>query len=253
MSITTFFAHPSAWGIGLAIIFGAVWLASLAPLRWRSPWPWVVLLAGAILFSPSIAWIQAPLQNLIGTYLIGHIGVVTYQTWIFLTAIPVILLSGLIQEGAKLLPVAVYWWTQRRSLNPKLGLSIGAMAGAGFGVFEAQWALNAIFASGWKWGLFAAYGFSGIAGFWERFFTIAFHIASTALAGWGLAKGRGWQFYLLSAFLHFLVNYSILFSQNGQLSSNQLEFVIAAFAAILFGIVLWLRWRHPSLSAGVNQ
>ena len=157
--------------------------------------------------------------------------------------IPVVLLSGLVQEGAKLLPSVVYWWHKGRNIDPKLGLSIGAMAGAGFGIFEAQWIHNTIFASGWSWEWVELHGVMALAGFWERFFAIAFHIAVCALAGWGLAKGWGWQFYLLVSFLHFLMNYSVLFFHKGIITLLQTQILIAIFAAIIFGVALWLRWR----------
>ena len=203
-----------------------------------------MLLAGAVLFAPAIAWIQAPLQNWVGNRLINQLGLMAYGNNILWAGIPVVLLSGLVQEGAKLLPVAAYWLYKRRSLSPGEGLSLGAMSGAGFGVFEAQWVLNGIFASGWSWAVFQTYGFLGISGFSERFFTVAFHTGSAALAGWGLAKGHGWQFYLLASFLHFLMNYGILLNQKGILDSVQLEIYIYVFAAVLFGFVLWLRWHN---------
>jgi RsiW-degrading membrane proteinase PrsW (M82 family) len=244
MDIGSFFGNPSAWGIGLALIFGTVWLASLVPLRRRSPWLWLIFVAGAILFAPSIAWIQAPLQNLTASWFINQFGLETYQSQILLMAIPVVLLSGLVQEGAKLIPVVVYWWRKGRAIDPNLGLSIGAMAGAGYGIFEAQWLLNMTFAAGWSWNSAQLLGtMSALAPFWERFFTIAFHTASTALAGWGLAKGWGWQFYLLASFLHFALNYSTLFSHKAIITASQIETIIAVFAAIVFGVVLWLRWR----------
>jgi RsiW-degrading membrane proteinase PrsW (M82 family) len=49
-------------------------------------------------------------------------------------AIPGILISGLVQEAAKLLPVGFYWWRHNRNISPSFGLFIGAAAGAGFGV-----------------------------------------------------------------------------------------------------------------------
>jgi len=246
MDIGLFFANPYMWGIGLALIFGAVWLASLAPLKWRSPWLWLIFIGGAILFAPSIAWIQAPLQNLTGGWFINQFGLETYQSLLLVMGIPVMLLSGLVQEGAKLLSPVVYWWRKGRNIDPKLGLSIGAMAGAGFGVFEAQWLLNTIFGAGWSWDMVELHGVIALAGFWERFFAVAFHIAASALAGWGLAKGWGWQFYLLASFLHFLLNYSTLFLHKGIVTTFQIEIIIAVFATIIFGVVLWLRWRKPA-------
>jgi RsiW-degrading membrane proteinase PrsW (M82 family) len=244
MNISSFFANPSALGVGLAILFGVIWLAALTPLNLRQPGPWLILIAGAALFAPSIAWIQVPLQNLVGNTLIRWLGILTYQNQIYFTGIPVVLLSGLVQEGAKLLPVSVFWLIHQRKLDPKLGLTSGAMAGAGFGIVEGQWVLNSIFASGWTIRFFQIYGFLGIAGFFERFFTMAFHTASAALAGWGLPRGYGWQFYLLVSFLHFLLNYTVIFVQKGVISTTQVEIIVAGIAVVLFTTVSWLRYRR---------
>ncbi len=66
-------------------------------------------------------------------------------------------------------------------------------------------------------------GVLALLGFWERFFTVAFHIAASALAGYGLAKGLGWQFYLLASFLHGATNYSVILLQKGLLTGIQVE------------------------------
>jgi hypothetical protein len=244
MDITDFFENPSPWGIGLAIIFGAIWLAALRPLKLSTSIPWILLLIGAVLFAPSIAWIQAPLQTLVGNRIIGSMGIVAYQSNLLWAGIPVVLFSGLIQEGAKLLPVAGYWLYKRRKMNSIFGLSLGAVVGAGYGIFEAQWLLNSVFASGWSFSTIQLYGFLGIAAFVERFFTISFHTASAALACWGLARGRGWQFYLLASFLHFLVNYGVLLSAKGIFGTIQIEIWVYVISAVVFGVVMWL--RHSS-------
>ena len=246
MDITAFFSNPSAWGIGLAVIFGIVWTASLKPSGLRRPTFWIVLLAGAVLFAPAIAWIQSPLQSQVGTAIIKAMGLPSYQNELLWAGIPVILLSGLVQEGAKLLPVVAFWLFKHRELDPQSALIIGAVTGVGFGVFEAQWVLNGVFASGWSWANFQAYGFIGIAAFPERFFTVAFHTASTALAGWGLARGKGWQFYLLASFLHFIVNYGVILSAKDVFTSAQVEIYVYVVAALVFSAVLWLRYK-PSI------
>ena len=158
-------------------------------------------------------------------------------------------LSGLVQEGSKLVPVVTYWWRKDRSIDPKLGLAIGAVAGLGFGVFEAVWAHNTIFASGWTWEAVQTGGLVALAGFWERFFAVAFHIAASALAGYGLAKGWGWQFYLIAASLHGLLNYSVALLQSGIFTIVHVEIYAAVFAVLVTGSALWLRWRKTDESA----
>jgi RsiW-degrading membrane proteinase PrsW (M82 family) len=239
----SFFQNPSAWGIGLAIVFGAVWLACYWPPLFKKPWLWAVLVSSAFLTLAAISFIQIPLQNWTGLAQIHFWSQDVLMRWILLAAIPQILLSGLVQEGSKLVPVVVYWWRSGKNIDPKLGLAIGAVAGAGFGIFEAQWALNTVFASGWTWGAVQSGGFWALADFWERFFAIAVHIAFSALAGYGLARGWGWQFYLIASFLHGLTNYSSVLLQTGVFTRVHMEIYVAVIAVLVTAWALWLRWR----------
>ena len=163
--------------------------------------------------------------------------------WLLLASIPGILLSGLVQEGAKLVPVVFYWWRNHWSFTPKFGLIAGAVSGAGFGVFEAVWVHNTIFASGWTWGTVETGGFLALLGFVERFFSVAFHISLSALAGYGLAKRLGWQFYLIASFLHGAGNYSVILLQKGLLTSVRVEIYIAVLATMVTAFALWLCWH----------
>jgi RsiW-degrading membrane proteinase PrsW (M82 family) len=171
------------------------------------------------------------------------------KRWILLAGIPQILLSGLVQEGAKLVSAVVYWWRSSKNVDPKLGLAIGAVAGAGFGIFEAQWVHNTIFASGWTWQTVQTSGVMALAGFWERFFTVAFHTAASALAGYGLAKGWGWQFYLIASFLHGLLNYSAVLLQSELLTVVHVEIYLAVVAVLVTAWAIWLRWRKTTATA----
>jgi RsiW-degrading membrane proteinase PrsW (M82 family) len=242
MEVLQFFEYPSVAGICLAIVFGLIWLAALGVWQFRGKWLWLVM-AGIVVFPVSIGLVQSPLQTLIGNSFLNRFGMQTYIDWLFLMGIPTILVSGLVQEGFKMLPTVLWWWGQNRQLSPKTGLAIGAMVGAGFGVCEAQWLLNQVFAAGFTWDWVAQYGFEAILPFWERFFTVGFNIALGALSGYGLAKGKGWQFYLIAAGIHALTNYTILFFAKEMITAVQIEIIIAVISVIVFGIVLWLRWR----------
>jgi uncharacterized membrane protein YhfC len=123
-----------------------------------------------------------------------------------------------------------------------MGLAIGAVAGAAFCIYEAFWVFTRVFGAGWTVEFIGELGFLGISAFWERFFAIGFHIAVSALAGWGLAKGKGWQFYLLVSGLHLLFNYPVLFYQKGMLDVPQIETIIAVYTVIVVAAVLWIRW-----------
>jgi len=230
--------------IALSIVFGAIWLTAYWPSL-KKPSLWIIAVISAFLTWTAIAFVQVPLQSWAGQALFHIWSQQTLTKWILLAAIPQILLSGIVQEAAKLIPVYLFWWRSKKSFTPKFGLIAGALSGAGFGIFEAVWAHNQIFASGWAWHLVGTYGFVAILGFWERFFSVAFHIAASALVGYGLAKHKGWQYYLIAAFLHGLMNYSVVLLQTNHLTSVQDEIFTAILAVLVTGVVLWLRWYKP--------
>ena len=245
----SWFVYPGlSWnlmliGIGLAIVFGAIWLAGYWPPLFKRHWLWAVLVGSAFLSLVAVSFIQIPLQAWAGQAL-GHFwSQEVLMGWLLLAGIPQVLLSGLVQEGAKMVTMVVWWWRSGRKIDPKLGLTIGAIAGAGFGIFEAVWVHCRIFAAGWTLQALRTDGFIAIAGFWERFFAVGFHIAASALVGYGLAKGKGWQFFLIAAALHTLLNYSMVLLQKGIFTIVQLETYAAVIAVILTAVVIWLRWR----------
>ncbi len=230
--------------VAIGIIFGAIWLTPYRPPMVKRPWLWVVGITSAFLTWTAIAFVQIPLQSWAGQALVHFWDQGTLTRWLLLAGIPQILLSGLVQEASKLVPVVCYWWRNHRRFTPRFGLIAGAVSGAGFGVFEAIWVHNTIFAAGWTWGTVATSGLLSLMGFWERFFSVSFHIAVSALAGYGLAKRRGWQFYLIASLLHGATNYSVVLLGAGLLTSIQVEIYIAILSLAVTGWALWLRWRR---------
>jgi RsiW-degrading membrane proteinase PrsW (M82 family) len=248
----SFFANPSVWGIGLAIYFGAVWLTPYYPPLFKKARIWVVMVVSAFLALAAAAFVQIPLQSLAGQA-IGSIWSQEYvMSRILLFGIPQILLSGLVQEGAKMVPLVWYWRGEGKRLDPKTGLAVGAAAGAAFGIFEAQWVHNTIFASVNVWEALQASGLLALTGFWERFFVVAAHTAFSALAGYGLARGKGWQFYLVASGLHALLNYGAVLLTAGVLTAVQLEIYVAVLGSVVTAWALWLRWRKTPLSVGTE-
>jgi RsiW-degrading membrane proteinase PrsW (M82 family) len=230
---TSAFSFPGlSWtlvlvALAIGIVFGAVWLIPYRPPLVKRPGLLVVGLVSAILTWTAIAFVQIPLQSWTGQALLRFWSQATLAKWLLLAGIPQILLSGLVQEAAKLVPVVWYWWRNNWSFTPKFGLIVGAVSGAGFGVFEAVWVHNTILASGWTW---AAVETGGV-------------LAASALAGYGLAKRLGWQFYLIASVLHGLTNYGVILLQAGVLTSIQVEIYIAVLAVAITAVALWLRWR----------
>lgn len=239
-------------GIGLGIVFGAIWYASYwTPVLGRL-WPWAILASSAIISWAAISFVQIPLQAWSGQALSYFFSQAVLMRFLLLASIPQILLSGLVQEGSKLVPVAIYWWRKGKKMDPKLGLVIGAVAGLGFGVFEAVWVHNSVFIAGWSFDAVKAGGLViGLVSFWERFFIVAFHTAASAIAGWGLAKGWGWQFYLIASFAHGILNYSAALYSVGILGPMQLSIYASVWSLIVTAAALWLRYRKTARSKTV--
>jgi len=234
--------------IAIGIVFGAIWLTPYRPPMIKKPGLWIVGIVSAFFTWTAIAFVQIPLQGWTGQALLHFWNQLIILHWLLLAGIPQILLSGLVQEGAKLVPVVFYWWRNHWSFTPKFGLIAGAVSGAGFGVFEAVWVHNSIFASGWTLSTFETSGILALLGFWERLFSVAFHIAVSALAGYGLARRLGWQFYLIASLIHGAGNYSVLLLQKGLLTAVQVEIYIAVLATAITAVTLWLRWHKPGIS-----
>ena len=248
----SFFVYPGlSWslallGIGLAFAFGAAWFADYWTPILRKPWAWAILAGSALLTLLAVTFVQIPLQWWTSQALNHFWSQQVILDWLLLVGIPTIVLSGLVQEGSKLVPVVFYWWRKGRKIDPKTGLIIGAVAGLGFGVFEAVWVHNSVFAAGWTWSAVQVGGVVALAVFWERLFAVGFHIAASALAGYGLAKGWGWQFYLIASGLHALLNYGIVLLSFGLFGTVGLEIYAAVVAALVAAVALWLRWCKSS-------
>ncbi len=263
-----FFRGPSgswkslAMVIGLAVGFGLVWLTAYWPRQFRrprllevrvggaflTPGMWAVLVGSAFLTLAAVCFVETPLQ----VWALNHFwSQEVFSRWILLAAIPSVLLTGLVQEGAKLVPVVVYW-RSGDNIEPKLGLTIGAIAGAGFGIFEAWAALNVQFATGMiTWDVVKTSGFMSLinTGLWHIFFIVAAQIAFSALAGYGLAKGWGWQFYLMASVLHGLLSYAYVLNEAGGFSYIQAVIYITVLAMLVTAGALWLRWRKDRVVA----
>jgi hypothetical protein len=228
--------------IALAMAFGIIWLLTHWPPLFKSRWLWAVLVSSPFLTLLAMVFIQTPLQYYLSQGLSKIWNEVTYTDWLYLTAIPSLLIGCLVQAGALMLPVAVWWLASKRNLEPKMGMVIGAVAGVGYGIFEAVRSNTQIFAGGWN--LSNITGMSDLLPFWGRFWAIAIYAAVTAIVGYGLAKNKGWRFYFLSAGLYLVSSYFVVFYFKGNIDYNQYEIITSGVAALLILASLYLRWRR---------
>jgi RsiW-degrading membrane proteinase PrsW (M82 family) len=229
--------------VALALAFGVVWLLTQWVPLLKKPWLLAVLVGSAFFTLIAIVFIQIPLQWYSTKALQHFWDSFTLFNWYLLTGLPALVISGFVQEGAKMVPMAIYWGYKGRAITPKMGLAIGAMAGAGFGIFEATWAHSQTFLAGWTWDVVRYSGLAeGLLPFWDRFWAVALHISISALVGYGLAKGKGWQFFIIGSVLHIAVNFLVLPYRKGTFTFNQVEIYLAGATALIMLVVLWLRW-----------
>ncbi|MCD6299629.1 MAG: hypothetical protein J7L78_00440, partial [Dehalococcoidales bacterium] len=90
----SWFANPNIVGIGLALVFGAVWLVGYWPPLFKKHWLWAVLVSSALLSLAAVSFIQVPLQVLTGQVLAHFWSQEILMRWLLLAGIPQILLSG---------------------------------------------------------------------------------------------------------------------------------------------------------------
>lgn len=198
---TSFFENFNIISLVIAVLFGAIWTACFRPPLFRKFWLWAIFPFGAVITFFAVAVVQRPVLIWIEHFM-GPSGHGEHHDPALLGVLPVLLISALIQEGAKMVPAVTYWQMEKRKISPVLGLQIGAVAGAGFGILEAMWTYNALFASGWTFEIVQINGPTELFVFWESLFIVAMHVTAGALTGYGLAKGWGWLFYLLASLMH---------------------------------------------------
>ena len=104
--------------IVLGLVFGAIWLTFYRPPLFKKAQLWVVAVVSAVLTWTAIAFVQGPLQSWYGQALNHFWNQTTIGGWMLLAGIPLVLLSGLVQEAFKLAPVLVYCGIAGKGLLP---------------------------------------------------------------------------------------------------------------------------------------
>ena len=246
--LRTWFSYPDVTSlqmlvaVGLAVGFGAVWLAAHWPPLSRQRGLWVIGIASAFLTMGAFAFVRTPLQFYYDRLVNHFMTRAAIGDWLMLLGIPSIIISGLVLEGAKMVPMVIFWSKRDFRITPAMGLAIGAVAGAGFGIFDAFQTFGTVFSNGWTTAAFGQ-GFAGIIDFWLRFFSIGFQMAASAMVGYGLARGRGWQYWLVASGFHALFLYGAYFYAKGYFGLPALGVYVAFVAVILTAVVLIVRYR----------
>jgi RsiW-degrading membrane proteinase PrsW (M82 family) len=241
----SYFQNNTLFGVLLALLFGAIWLACYwPPLKKLSLW--LVLAGSAIITLLAISFIEVPVQNAIGKDMLQLMSEGNVIRSFLINGISLVIVTGLVQEGAKLVSPVIYWLSNKRTVDPKLMVSIGAAAGAGFGIFEAQYIHNLYISSGWNLSMMQNEGAVILLPILVTFFTVAFHTGTCALSSYGVARGFGWLSYPVLAIVHALWQYSYYLANAGIISPALYHVYIALFAILVMAVALWLRWKKQT-------
>ena len=254
--------------IAIGIVFGGIWLFLYRPPLFKTTRLWYVVFISAILTWATVSFIQLPLQVWMKDAMVHWWNPQTLSTakFLLLSYIPIVLIAGIVQEAAKIAPVFFFRQRSKNDFTPQFGLIAGAVAGAGFGIFEAIWKLNLILPA---IGIFNSYstvlssvgfkslqiillGFTPIMGIFGGFYSVVFHIAASALVGYGLAKRQVWQFYLLAVFLNAFINYGAFLAYLPRITVIEGIIWVSVPLVLVTIFTLWLRWHKPRVKSLVS-
>ena len=245
----SFFANPNIYGILLAFLFGLIWLLFFWNSKaFREYKLWIAFVASAILTLAFISFVQIPLQILSSKAYVGIFGPPEALWQKLIIGIPSMVIAGVVQEVAKYVPLAICFLLIKNQLDKKYWVAAGAIVGSGFGVFEALWINDTILAAGWTFKLAMDAGIGAFAGFWERFFSVGFHAATTALVGFGLAKGKWIKYLILASIIHGVLDYVVFFYGLKIISIIWIEIIIAIYTIILTVIVILLKTKRSVIN-----
>ncbi len=203
---------------GLYLLICAFWLLFLGHDSYRSGWSYALFGLGGIAFA-GIYITQVPLQQYYAINVLTPI--MQSNGSVYLPATIPAIISGLVQETLKIIPLLLVALVTRPRAFALI--SLGAFVGAGFGFIEASHITGPLFES---------QVLSNLAVF-ERTFAILFHVVSGALLGYGIALRKWWIYWLIAAGLHALGNYLILFAQMQILTVNALEIILSLYDILL--------------------
>ena len=235
--LIAYFSYVTLSGSGLSLLFGLLWLLLYRPPLFKQPRLWLVMLGGALAGMLAVSVIQTPLSSLINNLWQEGAGLGR----LLLVGVLSVVMIGLVQEGAKLIPLLVLRRRQGGQMGEQQGLSAGAVSGFGYGFLETFYVMNFLFASGWNWDVlgneYPALVLTGV----ERVCMLGLNMGLSALVGWGLARGKGLRFYLLAAGLHALVSFISFLMANLSFPVVIAEMALMVIIVVLTVVTLSMR------------
>ena len=220
----------------LALVFGIIWLFGYRPPFLKKPQLWLTAIFSALIPIIGIAFIYLPLSYFFLTALQPD-----SVFMLLLYMAPVALLSGWVQETTKMIPMLFFLRGSDKN-DPKMGIIIGAVAGAGFGIFQLFWTCNQAFTLGWRYD-----GIMSLLPFWFAFWTLALHIGLSSFVGYGITKGRTSKYLSTAALIQALAAYLpillVVITDDETTTYNILAIIIPIAVVIIMAISYKLRWQ----------
>jgi hypothetical protein len=221
---------------GIYLLVSVIWLLFLGRGGFGIRWSYLLFILGGLVY-PIIYITQAPIQKYYAIQVLAP--ALAAGESIFVPAVIPALMTGLIQESLKLIPLLIVVHLVKP--KPVSLISLGAFIGAGFGFVEASHIIAPMFQERLLTGYILI----------ERVFTVLSHTIMGALLGYGIARKKIWQFWLAAAGLHGLGNYLIIFVQLKILTIKGLNIIIGLYDIALLGGMIYLRrdFKRDELSS----
>jgi hypothetical protein len=217
---------------GFYLLVCAIWLIFLGRDAYKAGWAYLLFAIGGALY-PVIYLAQIPLQEFYGRHVL--MPALQSGSSLMIMGLPPALLTGLVQESLKLLPLYLFWiWKKPKVL---VLISLGAFIGAGFGFVEAGHMTGAIFQNR----LMASLSLG------ERVFTILFHIVMGTLMGYGLVRRQALKFWLAAVAFHTFGNYLVVFVQTKDVTIKNLEIILALYDILLLTGMVYIQVQFKKM------
>ncbi len=211
---------------GFYLLIALIWLVFLGRDSYRLKWSYILFVLGMLLY-PIILITQAPLQQWYAVKVM--MPALSRGQSIFVPAMIPSLLTGLIQETLKFVPLLIIARTVK--LRPLTLISLGAFIGAGFGFAEACHIAGPVF---------QARALTSVTLF-DRIFAILLHTVLGAGMGYGIARRKIWQFWLAAVGLHSFAIFPVVLVQLKVISVKALQIVLVIYDLILLAVMTILQ------------
>jgi len=153
---------------------------------------------------------------------------------LYLYAVIPTLISGVVQEILKLIPITILYFFRRPKQN--LSIVIGIFCGFGFGLYEAGWITGAPYQAG----TMAIFSWAVL----ERIFTMIFHMTTGAALGYGINRGVKHLsvIWVIMVLVHSFMNYMIIFVQKSVIDIALFELLVVGIdLVLLLGVYLTVK------------